>query len=163
LQQFLKPLAQRHPANSTFLIMQIQIMGRFKLLVLFVFAAFTLQAQSQADLVGTWKVVKVDINRDIQSADLIQDAEQLQPALAVSTLELGADGQCKFVSSAAATPYTIESGKWRFDEKRRFIILTRPDVPGWGALVLRVLDGATTAEASLQILESALRLDVKKG
>lgn len=140
-------------------------MRRFKLLVLFVFAGFAaaqLHAQTQSDFVGSWKVVKVDINRDIQSQDLIQDAEQLQPALATSTLQLSADGLCKFMSPTADSQYTVENGKWRYDERRKFILISRPDTPGWGTLVLRVMDGATASEATLHILESAIKLDVKK-
>ena len=140
-------------------------MRRFKLIVPFFIAALAvaqLGAQTPSDLVGTWKVVKVDIMREVYNADLVRAAEALEPVLATAVLELGADGQCRFVSPDSDTQYSVENGRWYFEEKRRFIHISRPDIQNWGTLVLRVLDGATPEQTTLQILESALKLNVKR-
>jgi hypothetical protein len=138
-------------------------MRHFTLLVLFLLGGFTaaqLHAQTKADLTGTWTVVKADVAREGLSADLIQAAEQLQPALTAATLDLGADGQCKFVSRDTETPYTVENGTWKFDEQRQYLKLKWADRPG--TLVFRVLPGGNGQKATLHLLESAVKLEIAK-
>lgn len=90
------------------------------LITVFAFFAISLaQAQIQTKIIGTWKVVSVESNKDTK---LNKQEERELKTLSKAGLEFKADGHAKFKQILSS--FNIPDGFWEYNKEKDVIIIS---------------------------------------
>ena len=112
-------MGDTYPVNSIYKQLNIQLMKNIILSLVAFFILSTAQAQIETKIIGKWKVVSVESNKDSKlNKDEARTLEQLKKA----ALEFKADGHAKF--KQIFTSFNIPDGYWYYNKEKDVIVIS---------------------------------------